>query len=143
VFSVQRVARRTDAVEATSDAMEMLGAVEAAATVGCWLPAAVESVVADLPGCCDSGTAVRKDMRLPPPKNLAMKTVAWPCVSAPSIHYNGVGRICTGEGGWRGRERMAHAEQDEQSVRSALSVWMVRCVRMKTGRPNALNKALP
>jgi hypothetical protein len=52
-------------------------------------------------------------MRLAQPKSLATKTVVWSCASAPSIHYNGAGRICAGERcGW---ERVAQEEQGEWS----------------------------
>lgn len=38
------------------------------------------------PGLWGSDTAEMKDMRPARPKNLATKTVAWPCASALSIH---------------------------------------------------------
>uniref|UniRef100_A0A0A8XTE0 LBD37 n=2 Tax=Arundo donax TaxID=35708 RepID=A0A0A8XTE0_ARUDO len=38
-------------------------------------------------GRCASGTAEMKERRPARPKNLATKTVAWPCASAASIHW--------------------------------------------------------
>jgi hypothetical protein len=53
-----------------------------------------------------------------------------------------VGRICADDSVRRRQERAAWAKRGEWNVRSALSMC-IRCVRVETGHPNALNKALP
>jgi len=114
--------------------------VKAAAAVGWRHPATMDSTAAGLPKRCGSGTAVRKDMRPARPKSLTTKMVAWPCASASSIHYSGARRICTSER-CVGARRAGGSERPVRSeVRGADG--LIRCVRMRTGRPNALNKSI-
>jgi hypothetical protein len=124
--------------------------VEAATAIGWRCPTAVELAAVGLLGHCGSGTAVRKDMRLVRPKSLATKTMAWPCASAPPIHYSGTGRICTTEGARRERRLRSEARGWERAACAEWGEWLVQSFCLcdgsmrptGTGRPNTLNKTL-
>ena len=78
-------------------------------------------------------------MRLVRLKNLATKTVAWPCTLAPLIHYSGQGELAR-------RERVARAGARARGACGAMRAGHADRFLYVDGshpsRPNALNKAL-